>query len=171
MSRHCREHLVRRHLVESAWLPALGSRHSAPGKCVTFKIPAVLKNRGYRRRLFVPLSWRRRLMQPMVVCANGCSNSSAGAVPNPPPALLPSASSRSQLLADVTGCPNATQPEPFTVSDFFLRPRKGNWQAICGIWPDWPAKAVNCRVLDAEIISVLRNTRISRLKFGLTVRA
>ena len=37
-------------------------------------------------------------------------------------------------LVDVTGCPNATQPEPFTVSTLFLRPPKGNWQVICGIW-------------------------------------
>ena len=36
--------------------------------------------------------------------------------------------------ADETGCPNATQPEPFTVSTLFLRPPKGNWQVICGIW-------------------------------------
>ncbi len=27
------------------------------------------------------------------------------------------------------GCPNATQPEPFTVSTFFIRPPAGNWQA------------------------------------------
>ena len=32
------------------------------------------------------------------------------------------------------GCPNATQPEPFTVSPTFIRPQTGNWQAACGIW-------------------------------------
>ncbi len=36
--------------------------------------------------------------------------------------------------ADVTGCPNATQPEPFTVSILFLRPPALNWQVACGIW-------------------------------------
>jgi len=41
---------------------------------------------------------------------------------------------REQILADVTGCPNATQPEPFTVSILFLRPGRGNWQVACGIW-------------------------------------
>jgi hypothetical protein len=70
-------------------------------------------------------------------------------------------------MADVTGCPNATQPEPFTVSTPFLRPAQGNWQVICGFWPDWPAGAVNCRVLT----STLRKKLNSRLKFGLTVRA
>ena len=85
----------------------------APGLGVTLKIPAVLKIRGYRRRLFgsafaapPPAATNGRL-------ASGCCNSSAGAVPNPPSALLRSSSSRSQFLADVTGCPNATQPEPF----------------------------------------------------------
>jgi hypothetical protein len=33
------------------------------------------------------------------------------------------------------GCPNATQPEPVTVSVPFLRPRVGNWQAGCGALP------------------------------------
>jgi hypothetical protein len=31
--------------------------------------------------------------------------------------------------ADVPGAPNATQPEPFTVGVFFIRPAMGNWQA------------------------------------------
>ena len=37
-------------------------------------------------------------------------------------------------LVDVTGCPNATQPEPFTVSILFLRPPAPNWQVACGLW-------------------------------------
>jgi hypothetical protein len=36
-------------------------------------------------------------------------------------------------LVDATGCPNATQPEPCTVSAFFLRPGRGNWQVGCGL--------------------------------------
>ena len=36
-------------------------------------------------------------------------------------------------LVDVTGCPNATQPESVTVSMFFIRPRMGNWQVACGL--------------------------------------
>jgi hypothetical protein len=35
------------------------------------------------------------------------------------------------IAADVPGRPNATQPEPFTVSVLFIRPRPGNWQAGC----------------------------------------
>jgi hypothetical protein len=37
-------------------------------------------------------------------------------------------------LVDVTGCPNATQPEPFTVSVLSLRPQAPNWQVACGLW-------------------------------------
>jgi len=32
------------------------------------------------------------------------------------------------------GCPNATQPEPVTVSMIFIRPRMGNWQVACALW-------------------------------------
>ena len=32
------------------------------------------------------------------------------------------------------GCPNATQPEPVTVSMLFIRPPAGNWQVGCAIW-------------------------------------
>jgi hypothetical protein len=32
------------------------------------------------------------------------------------------------------GCPNATQPEPVTVSMLFIRPAAGNWQVRYGIW-------------------------------------
>ena len=35
------------------------------------------------------------------------------------------------ILADATGCPDATQPEPFTVSILFIRPGTGNWQVAC----------------------------------------
>jgi len=35
------------------------------------------------------------------------------------------------------GCPNATQPEPVTVSTFFIRPRMGNWQVACALWLDF----------------------------------
>jgi hypothetical protein len=35
------------------------------------------------------------------------------------------------------GCPNATQPEPVTVSMIFIRPRMGNWQVAFGPWLDF----------------------------------
>jgi hypothetical protein len=36
---------------------------------------------------------------------------------------------RETIAADVPDAPNATQPEPFTVGMFFIRPAMGNWQA------------------------------------------
>jgi hypothetical protein len=49
------------------------------------------------------------------------------------------------------GCPNATQPEPVTVSTFFIRPRIGNWQVACGLWLDFskfrPPRSHFCRDL------------------------
>ena len=41
------------------------------------------------------------------------------------------------ILGERAGCPNATQPEPVTVSASFIRPRRGNWQAVCGAWRIW----------------------------------
>jgi hypothetical protein len=52
-------------------------------------------------------------------------------------ASLPSSFSGSQSRRTITafaGCPNATQPEPVTVSTLFIRPLAGNWQVGCGIW-------------------------------------
>jgi len=42
-------------------------------------------------------------------------------------------------MADLTpsrpaGCPNATQPEPCTVSILFLKPPAVNWQVFCESW-------------------------------------
>jgi hypothetical protein len=52
-------------------------------------------------------------------------------------ASLPSSFSGSQFRRTITafaGCPNATQPEPVTVSTLFIRPPAGNWQVGRGIW-------------------------------------
>jgi hypothetical protein len=49
------------------------------------------------------------------------------------------------------GCPNATQPEPVTVSMFFIRPHIGNWQVACWLWLDFskfrPPRRHFCRDL------------------------
>jgi hypothetical protein len=42
--------------------------------------------------------------------------------------------SRGANLGGVPDCPNATQPEPFAVSTFFIRPHRVNWQVTCRIW-------------------------------------
>ena len=44
---------------------------------------------------------------------------------------------RETITADVPDCPNATQPEPVTVSMIFIRPRMGNWQVAFGHWFDF----------------------------------
>jgi hypothetical protein len=55
-------------------------------------------------------------------------------------------SSGRQVRGGRAGCPNATQPEPLTVSVLFIRPRTRNWQAACGIWLNRDSFALPARI-------------------------
>ena len=79
-------------------------------------------SRGYRRRLLVSPSLARFAPQEF----------ETGVRKRHPPWFPVSGSH----FGGRAGCPNATQPEPVTVSRFFIRPRIGNWQVACGLWPD-----------------------------------
>jgi len=116
---------------------AIAAKRCAPGLCVTLKIPAVLKNPR------VSASLVRLRFHGAAACRNHwsfrqwLSQQQRRSGSKPDIRLAPVIFLQEPFLADVTGCPNATQPEPFTVSVFFLRPPKVNWQVICGIWLDW----------------------------------
>jgi hypothetical protein len=51
-------------------------------------------------------------------------------------ASLPSSSQGRDSSGGRAGCPTATQPEPITVSPFFIRLSAGNWQAALWNWTE-----------------------------------
>ncbi len=103
----------------SSGFPAAGTRFA-------HEVPAVLILKGVGvalRRQRRPVRWRVNSIEPPAPerFESGVRLAPVIFIGEPNP-------------ADVTGCPNATQPEPFTVSVLFLRPRTGNWQVACEIW-------------------------------------
>jgi len=101
------------------------SSFAAAGTRVAHEVPAVLISEGVGvalRRRRRPVRWRddsKELLAPERF-ESGVRLAPVIFLGEPNP-------------ADATGCPNATQPEPFTVSVLFLRPRAGNWQVACAI--------------------------------------
>jgi hypothetical protein len=102
---HRRDARVRKRL-------AAGARHARGSRC--------LFPQGYRRRLLVPPS----------LALLGAEQAFESGVRCGP--CRPNWRNHDRGRA---GCPNATQPEPVTVSVLFIRPGMGNWQVICGFCP------------------------------------
>jgi hypothetical protein len=99
--------------------------HLAPGTCLTREAPVVLFLEG----IGVACSSRRhrRFFGAGGVFESGVRRGSRRFLGEPV--------RRTLLQQAFAGCPNATQPEPVTVSMLFLRPRVGNWQAAYGVCP------------------------------------
>src|SRR5208282_3216758 len=93
--------------------------HLAPGTCLTPEAPVVPFSR-------VSASLARPAVIGAFLAPEGFSKAAS--------AVVPVVFSGSQY-GGRAGCPNATQPEPVTVSMLFLRPRVGNWQAAYGVCP------------------------------------
>lgn len=103
---------------------------AAHGTRVTREAPVVLLLEGIsvacsyrrRRRQVVLKPWRQRV--PKAGFESGVRLAPVPVVGN--------------QFGGRAGCPNAIQPEPFTVSTSFIRPSMGNWQAACALRGDKP---------------------------------
>ena len=80
----------------------------------------------------LPRGYRRRLLVPPSLAPFGAARVRNRSSKRRPPWFPVSGSH----FGGRAGCPNATQPEPVTVSTFFIRPCIGNWQVACGLWHD-----------------------------------
>jgi hypothetical protein len=104
-----------------------------------------------RLRLSSPSRASAPLACPAFLCATAQEEGLQAAS-----ASLPSSSHRHHARGDQVrggraGCPNAMQPEPLTISPFFIRPRTRNWQAACGIWLNHQSFALPARVFRGHL--------------------